>query len=164
MKIQKLYSTIKPYAAISLLVLGISSLSANAMADKSENHHSHISHQNGGGVDKQHKQHKKMKKHLHRLAKKLDLTSEQRSEIKLIFTNIKEDRQAHKTAFSGFKEDVKSLLQASQFDENNFNALYRQYQPHFQQAIMEKAKARHGVMQVLTPKQQEKYLLMRKNR
>ncbi|MBA6391048.1 Spy/CpxP family protein refolding chaperone [Colwellia sp. BRX10-3] len=163
MKIQKLYSTIKPYAAISLFVLGISSLSANvnAMADKSENHHSYISHENGGGVDKQDK---KMKKHLHRLAKKLDLTSEQRSEIKEIFTHMKEDRQAHKAALSGFKEEVKSLLQASQFDENKFNALYIQYQPNFQQAIMEKAKARHGVMQVLTPEQQEKYLSMRKNR
>lgn len=146
---------------MSVLILGISSLSVNAMGDKHEYHNSSAKHENAEGRDHQHA---KMKKHLHRLAKKLDLTPEQRSEIKVIYSSMKEDRQANKATFSGFKQQVQSMLQASEFDENQFTNIYAKYQPSFQKSAMEKAKVRHAVMQVLTPEQQEKFLTMGKHR
>tara|TARA_R110000744_G_scaffold16472_6_gene45367 strand:+ start:2772 stop:3257 length:486 start_codon:yes stop_codon:yes gene_type:complete len=161
MQIQKLYSKIKPYAAMSVLVLGISSLSVNAMGHKNDSHNVEKSQQQGEGAKKHHA---KMKKHMHRLAKKLDLTSEQRDEIKVVFSGMKEDRLAHKANFTGFNEQVKSLLQASKFDENKFDAIYAEFQPNFQKMAMDKAKIRHAIMQVLTPEQQKKFLTMGKHR
>ena len=161
MQIQKLYSKIKPYAAMSVLVLGISSLSVNAMGHKNDNHNPEKRQQQGEGHNKQHAM---MKKHLHRLAKKLDLTSEQRSELNVIFAGIKEDRIAHKPDLTGFNEQVKSLLQVSKFDENKFEAIYAEFQPTFQKMATDKAKIRHAIMQVLTPEQQQKYLTMGKHR
>jgi len=165
MKIQKLYTTIKPYAVISILVLGIGSLSVNAMGHKKDNHNTEnnteMSQHKGEGHKKHHE---RMKKSMHRLAKKLDLTSEQRSEIKAIFKGMKEDREANKAAFSSYKEQMKSLLAVSEFDENNFNAIYAEFQTSFKQLAMEKAKNRHAIMQVLTAEQKEKYSSMEKHR
>ena len=161
MQIQKLYSKIKPYAAMSVLVLGISGLSVNAMGHNNDSHNAEKSQEQGEGTKKHHA---KMKKHLHRIAKHLDLTSEQRSEIKVIFSGMKEGRLAHKADLTGFGEQVKSLLQASKFDENKFDAIYAEFQPAFQKMAMDKAKIRHAIMQVLTPEQQKKYLTMGRHR
>ena len=146
---------------MSVLVLGISSLSVNAMGHKNDNHNPEKRQQQGEGHNKQHAM---MKKHLHRLAKKLDLTSEQRSELKVIFAGIKEDRIAHKPDLTGFNEQVKSLLQVSKFDENKFEAIYAEFQPTFQKIATDKAKIRHAIMQVLTAEKQQKYLTMGKHR
>lgn len=165
MKIQKLYTTIKPYAVVSIFVLGISSLSVSAMGHNKNDHNTEnkvemSQHKGEGG----HKHHGNMKKSLRRLAKKLDLTAEQRSEIKAIFAGMKEDRKANKVALSSYKEQMKSLHAESEFDENKFNAIYAEFQESFKQLAMEKAKSRHAIMQVLTPEQQEKYSSMRKRR
>lgn len=162
MQIQKLYSTIKPYAVISLLVLGgISSLNVNAMGHKSEAHNIEKSQVEG---ESSNKHHDKMKKHLHRLAKKLDLTSEQRNEIKAIYVAMKEDRKADEKSLSSYKEQMNSLLKAGKFDETKFSVIYDKYQKNFKMVAMEKAKRRHAILQVLTPEQQSKYLTMRKHR
>jgi Spy/CpxP family protein refolding chaperone len=105
-----------------------------------------------------------MKKHLHRLAKKLDLTSEQRNEIKAIYVAMKEDRKADEKSLSSFKEQMNSLLKAGKFDETKFSVIYDKYQKNFKMVAMEKAKRRHAILQVLTPEQQTKYLTMRKHR
>ena len=161
MKIQKLYTTMKPYALISLLVIGMSSIGVNAMGYKHGEYNTEMS-QEKSEVNKKH--HAKRKKSLHRLAKKLDLTSEQRDEIKAIYAGMKEGRKANKESLSSYKEQLKSLMAVSQFDENEFNAIYAEFQASFQQVAMEKAKHRHAIMQVLTPEQQAKFLTMRKHR
>jgi len=168
MKTQKLYSTINPYAAMGILVLGIisfSNFSANAMGheNKYHRHHNshHMSHQQHEGRDNQQEQ---LEKRLHRLAKKLDLSQAQRNEIKLIFVGMTEDKQAKKRALSDFKAQVEPLLQASEFDENQFAAIYAKHQLNFQQAAMGRAKVHHGVMQVLTSEQQQNFLTIGKHR
>jgi len=145
---------------MTLLVIGISSLSANAMGHKHQYHNANANHQ---GLDGEDSQHIKLKNRLHNLAKKLDLTREQRSEIKQIFAGMRESRQVHKSALSGFKTQVQSMLQMSEFDEQQFATIYTEYQPSLQKAAMEKAKIRHAVMQVLTPEQQQKFLTMQKH-
>ena len=165
MQIQKLYTTMKPYAVISLLVLCIGSLSANAMGHKKGDRNSENStelSQHKSEDSKHH--HRQMKKKFHHLAKNLDLTSEQRSEMKAIFAGMKEDQQANRSALSGYKEQLKLLVAQSQFDEDQFNAIYAEFQVSFQQLAMEKAKQHHAVMQILTPEQKVKYLAMRKHR
>ena len=77
---------------------------------------------------------------------------------------MKEGRKANKESLSSYKEQLKSLMAVSQFDENEFNAIYAEFQASFQQVAMEKAKHRHAIMQVLTPEQQAKFLTMRKHR
>jgi Spy/CpxP family protein refolding chaperone len=161
MKMKKLYSTIKPYAAMSVLVLGISSLSVNATGHKNEYHNPNMSQEKGEGRDNKQA---KMKKRFHRLAKKLDLSQEQRSEIKVLFTSMKEGKQAKKATMSSFKARVQPLLQASKFDENKFADIYADFQPSLQKAAMEKAKMRHNILQILTPEQQQKFLTMRKGK
>jgi protein CpxP len=164
MKTQKLYSTIKPYAAMGILVLGIISLStfsANAMGHEKKYHSHHMSHQQHKGGNNQQEQ---LENRLHRLAKKLDLSQAQRSEMKLIFVSMIKGKQAGKRAMSDFKAQMKPLLKASEFDENEFAAIYAKHQLNFQQAAMERAKVHHGAMQVLTSEQQQKFLTMGKHR
>ena len=65
MKIQKLYTTIKPYAVVSIFVLGISSLSVSAMGHNKNDHNTEnkvemSQHKGEGG----HKHHGNMKKSL----------------------------------------------------------------------------------------------------
>jgi len=159
MKAKKLYTLIKSYAVISMLVLIVTSVSVNAMGQKHEYHND--KHQQVQGSDQQQL---KMKKRFHRLAKKLALSEKQRDEIKPLFAHMQAERQAQKGALSGFKAQMQTLVQASEFDESEFDAIYAEFQPNFQGIAMAKAKMHHAVMQVLTPEQQQKYLKMRMKR
>lgn len=158
---KKLYSTIKPFLAMSFIALAVTSLNVNARGHNNEDHNSktEMSQQKG----ENHK-HGNMKKRLHRLAKKLDLTAEQRVQVKEIFANMKTQRHDRKDALSGFKEQVKSLVQMSEFDENKFKTIYTAHQASFQAIAMEKAKMRHAILQVLSKEQQQKFLTMHKRR
>jgi Spy/CpxP family protein refolding chaperone len=157
----KLYSTIKPFLAMSVIALAVTSLNVNAMGHNSEgdNSKTKMSQQKGES-----NKHGNMKKRLHRLAKKLDLTSEQRVNVKEIFANIKNQRHDRKDVLSGFKEQVQSLVLMSEFDESQFKAIYAEHQASFQAIEMEKAKMRHAILQVLSPEQQQKFLTMHKRR
>ncbi len=161
MKIQKLYSTIKPYVAMSAILLTMTSLNVNAVEKSIEQANAVTSYQKADGNGKQHAT---MKKRFHRLAKKLALTSEQRTKVKAIFANMKNTHQEKKASLAGFKEQLSSLMKTSEFDENNFTAIYMEYQPVFQQNAMARAKVQHQIMQVLTPEQQEKFLTMKERR
>lgn len=158
MKKQTRFASIKSYAVVSMLVLGISSLNVNAMNHKNDHHSSGVGHSNAKGQDNHHV---KMKKRFHRLAKKLDLTQEQLSKVKEIFTGMKVVKQTHKHAMSGFKEQIQSIMQRSEFDESQFETIYLEHQANFQQIAMEKAKIRHKIMQILSPEQQQKFLTIR---
>ena len=70
MKMQRLYSTIKPYVAMAVIALTMTSLNVNAIGHKNEENNPSAQHQKGEGHGKHHN---KMKKHFHRLVKKLAL-------------------------------------------------------------------------------------------
>ena len=157
MKIQKLYAKTKSYAVISVLALGVSSAHINAMG------HQHKFDNPSTGQPNtltQGNRHIEMKKRLHRLAKKLDLTQTQRSEVKEIFAEMKVVRQVHKLVMSGFKKQVQSLMQMPEFNERQFDIIYMENITNFQKMALEKAKVHHKVMQVLTAEQQQKFLTM----
>ncbi|SEL80653.1 Heavy-metal resistance [Colwellia chukchiensis] len=153
------YAMIKRFITIAALLLAVTSVSSFALAHQQHQHHK--MYQQVMDIDKQAL---KMHKRMHRLTKVLALSEAQQAEIMQLFTEQKAERLAQKTALSGFKTQLQGLTQASEFDENQFNAIYAEFQPAFQAMAMQKAKMHHGVLQVLTPQQQQKYLKMRRHR
>lgn len=107
-----------------------------------------------------HSQHKQLKK----MARYLDLTAEQKSEIKDIFTAAKSNRNVEKQAMNDFKLEVKALVQADTFDEQAFKNLHSAHQVQIQNVALEKAKVKHQIFNVLTPEQQEKWLEFKEKR
>lgn len=158
MKNQIRHSMIKPYALLSIFVFVMSSFSANAIGHKKQYANPDTEHHN---LNARENQHTEMQKRLQRLAKKLDLSQGQRSEMKVIFASMKIKRSAHKDALSGFKTQVQSLLKTAEFDESQFATIYVDHQLTFQKLAMDKAKVRHKMMQILNPEQQQKFLTMR---
>ncbi|KXJ57622.1 MAG: hypothetical protein AXW17_00625 [Colwellia sp. Phe_37] len=161
MKMQSLYSTIKPYVAMGVIALTVTSLNVNAIGHKSDVNNPNVQYQKS---EERGKHHNKMKKQFHRLVKKLDLNSTQKTKIKAIFADMKTKHQEHKETRAGFKKQVDSLMLASYFDENSFAAIYAEYQPSFQEMAMQKAKTHHQIMQVLTPEQQKKFAKMQQHK
>lgn len=162
MKTHKLYCAIKPYLAIGVTALCLTTFNASAVGHNHDgNGKSHIG-QHHSSEQESHK--RQMKKRFKMLAHKLDLTKAQRQEIRTIFTEMKADKKEHRATMSGFKEQVGILAQADEFDESKFKTLYAEFQDEFQVLAMEKAKMRHAIMQILTPEQQDKFSSMRKQR
>lgn len=108
------------------------------------------------------KQAKKMgkfspRKELKMMARHLDLTNEQKSEIKTIFKTAKTNANVNKQAMKNFKKEVKALVHADTFDEQAFINLHTANQVQIQNMALAKAKVKHQVFNVLTPEQQEKW-------
>lgn len=91
-----------------------------------------------------------------KLAKYLQLSIEQREKVKAIFKQAKTDKMAHRETLLGFKEQVKSLLDAPIFDDNAYVELHNQYQNQLTQGALIKVKAKHAMLQILTAEQREK--------
>lgn len=104
--------------------------------------------------------HKRMK----RMAKHLELTDSQIEQIKSIKSGVKANSTDLRSQMKSFKEQIKSLIDASTFDEQAFNAAYLQYQDTFAQLALNKAKTRHAMYQVLTTEQQEKWQTFMENK
>lgn len=147
---------------MSVVALTITSLTVSAIGHKNDDgqykHKSSMDYQQDESRDHHHR---KGKNRLHRLVKKLDLTDEQRVQVKAIFANMS---AKHKNKSDELKEQVQSLMQASEFDEAKFEAIHLKRQEKFEKMALEKAKMRHAIMQVLTPEQQEEFLSMGKHR
>ncbi len=163
MRTDKLYSAIKPYLAMGVTVLCLTTFNASALGYNNDgNGKSHAGQYHNSGEKGNHAKH--MKKRFKMLAHKLDLTKEQRQEIRTIFTEMKSDKKERRATMSGFKEQVEILAQASEFDESRFKTLYAEFQENFQVLAMERAKMHHTIMQVLTPEQQKRFSSMREHR
>jgi len=104
----------------------------------------------------QHESGPQMKRHFKKMAKYLELTEEQKTQMKAIRAEAKTQRSEFKESMSGFHQQVKALMQAETFDEQAFSVLQSQYQGNFQHMALIKAKTKHAMFQVLTSEQQEK--------
>ena len=136
---------------VAVLTLSVSSMSFSTGANAYENEgvKRHISKQD-------HRQFKRM-------AKRLDLTDEQKEQFKTLKAQAKTERSAMKEKVKGYKDQVKILMEAAVFDEQAFLQLHSSYQNTFAEAALLRAKHKHEMMQILTPEQQEKAKKM-KNR
>jgi len=102
-----------------------------------------------------------MKRKLKKMAKFLQLTAEQKEQVKTIFKQSKEDKLAQKEVLKDYREQVKNLIDSSVFDEKAFTELHSQYQSQFAQAALLKVKTKHAVYQLLTLEQREKLMSMK---
>ena len=114
--------------------------------------------------DRRGKMHHKMRS-FKRIAKKLDLSDEQRVKVKEIFEQAKIKRVTNKEVMKDYKLQVKNLIEAPVFDDEAFNDLHSQYQDKFSEFALLMAKNKHAISQVLTTEQREKLAkLKQKNR
>jgi len=107
---------------------------------------------------------KKGKKMLKRMARYLDLTEEQVTQIKAIRTQSKADGEALRESMKAFKSEAKMLKDSEVFDEQAFNELYQKYNDTFASIALLKAKTRHEIFYVLTAEQQEKWQSFKEKR
>jgi Spy/CpxP family protein refolding chaperone len=102
----------------------------------------------------------KIKLQHRKLERQLDLTEQQKVKIKLIKNMAREERIVYQEGTTAFKEKFNSLLIASVFDQQAFIDLQDQYQSHFSEVNLSKAKYKHAYMQVLDKEQQQKMLIL----
>ncbi len=111
-------------------------------------------------VEKTHKADKKKqhsKKHeMQKFGKELALTNEQKQSIKQIKKESKNSLKALEAELKPMREQMKSLLANTQFDEKAFLDIYRQYQSVFEKIAIAKAKSKFDTFNVLTDEQREK--------
>jgi protein CpxP len=113
---------------------------------------------------KSHKHHQKSERHhkgrnmMKKMGKYLDLSDEQKTQIKSIRTQAKAQHEPLRVEMKQFKEAEKLLLQAKVFDEAAYITLHTSYQPTFSQASLAKAQTKNAIFNVLTAEQQVKWV------
>ena len=111
-------------------------------------------------VQTKHSKHDKkysMKRQFKKMARHLQLSEEQKVKVKAIFEQAKDSREEQRASMKDFKEQVKSLMQSTVFDDKAFTEIHSQYQATFAEMALLKAKNKHAIYQVLTPEQREKF-------
>ena len=76
----------------------------------------------------------------------------------------KEQHQILRVSMKKFKIAEKKLLQAEEFDEQGFNALYEAYQPVFKELALIRVESKQAVFNVLTAEQQLTWLKKRQHK
>jgi Spy/CpxP family protein refolding chaperone len=111
------------------------------------------------------KPHNRMMQHQFRqMAKTLGLSTQQKQEMKAIHLNGKEENKANHAEMKEFKEEMRIITGAEEFDELAFQALYSRYETTIANMALLKAKTRHQIRQLLTDEQQQKWLIKNKER
>lgn len=105
--------------------------------------------------------HKKNKHHQKRefrkMVKVLDLSDEQKAQIKAIRAQAKEDKKASKETMRAFKQSVKPLAHSDELDEQAVLDLFETNKDFFAQQLLAEVKTKHAIYQVLTPEQRIKW-------
>lgn len=163
MKISNPVLTLKPYLIATITVLSLASYTAGANGydnnQFNERAEQHAFKKSGHGHHI-----KKMKQRFKMMAMELELSKEQRLQVREIFSNTKAEKKERREELSGFKAQLKLLAQDSVFDEEKFKAIYAEFQPVLENIAIEKAKVRHAIYQILTPEQKEKFNSMKGGR
>ena len=100
---------------------------------------------------------KLMSRKFKRMAKYLELTDEQKEQMKNIRQQAMAEGESYKVALKAYREQVKELTLADNFNESAFTTLQAQYQSNFQELGLLRAKTKHAMMQVLKEEQQSKW-------
>ncbi len=161
------------YSKLALLVatLTVTSLTtatamAKPMGDKDiEMTTFNAQHQGKAHHNGEYNKHKKMmqKRFMH-MAKKLQLTTEQRQRVKQIFKKAKAEREKYQPMMQAFQQAMQSLVTASSFDEQAILALKENYKSTFDQLALIKARSRFDLYAMLTPEQKDKWLTMQQRK
>lgn len=99
----------------------------------------------------------KAHKHFRKMAKYLQLTQEQKAEIKSIREGMKAGNEAQREQMQAYQTELKALVASNNFTDANFEALYDKYEDTFQQKELRKAQMKNAIFQVLTDEQKVKW-------
>jgi len=102
-------------------------------------------------------QHKaQMENRLERMSIVLDLTAEQKGQLKNIFDQQWKDRQALRTEMQASRAAVQAARQGNDFNEKEFRAQAQKHANLKADMMVERNKVHQQVLAVLTPEQQKK--------
>jgi protein CpxP len=106
------------------------------------------------------KNHHHSKRMMKKMARYLGLSDVQKSQIKAIKAQGREQQELLRVELKQFKEAEKALINIDieTLDEEAYIALYASYQETFAQVALAKAKTKNALFNVLTTEQQEKWL------
>lgn len=90
----------------------------------------------------------------------LDLSDSQKTEIKSILDNYKEERNEIRTQLLAAKKDAMKNIHGKPFDEENTRQAFRKISPIMEDAMVLKAKINSELKTILTPEQRD---LLEKN-
>jgi periplasmic protein CpxP/Spy len=106
----------------------------------------------------------KIEKIMKRMVNKLDLTAVQQTQVAVIKKEGKAEILALKPKMKAFREQVKRLMDAENFDEQAFKDLHSDNQDMFAAKALIQAKSKFKMKQVLTTTQLAQLKKMRKKR
>lgn len=99
-----------------------------------------------------------------KILKQLDLTSEQQASIDAIRAEQKEQREAQRDTMQTVRESNKEAMQAlmteKEFNENEALRLIDEKSERQQARALERMRAHHSIMQVLTADQQQQFITL----
>lgn len=118
-------------------------------------------HEHGDGKGRD----KNRSNHIERMAKHLDLSTEQQSNIKAMVDkfkmgNTRPDRQAMKSNHMEMKQHFAMLMENPNFDQAAVEQHLQQRSDKYNVRKINRLKLQHAIYQELSPEQQPKYLKM----
>lgn len=137
------------YLKKSLVYLSMVALFAGAFA---------VMPAEAGPNHKHHKTHAK-KHHGHHdmhILKKLDLSEEQKAQVKQIMKDAKAKKKGLYASLKEYKKSMKELVNSPNYSEQAARNLYAQYQSVFADKVVIKTNAKYQINALLTPEQQAK--------
>lgn len=105
---------------------------------------------------------KEMRRHggMHGMLRELDLSATQKTEIKQLFTQLKQDRsesRPSKDQRTAHKAEMLALISAPQFDEARARQLLGEKQQAHEARAIAHLQLQQQIYQLLTPEQQAKF-------
>ena len=104
-----------------------------------------------------HKRDSSPEKRMQRLAKSLDLNAEQQAQLSKMMQSNMAQRAANQAFAQNDRAQLKSIIQAKEFDESAWLALHEQNKQEKLTMAISKAKSRFDMMSVLNTEQREKF-------
>lgn len=101
-------------------------------------------------------------KMLKMMAKKLDLTDAQQDAFKALKEKNKSEKDLYKEQMKQYKAEMKGLMDADEFNEQDFASLRLKYQDTLEGVALLKAKSKFEMKNILTEEQLEKFKKMKK--
>ncbi|WP_417349801.1 Spy/CpxP family protein refolding chaperone [Ferrimonas sp.] len=134
-------------AAVAGLVLSMTAVSTASAKNHGQGYHQEMGgefHQGGG-------------KHMKRMLRGLDLTDEQKQQVKDILTKAKADRPERDPQFMKAQmERHHQLMLAAEFDEQAAREAIAVRQAKMAEMQLKQMKVQHEIMQLLTAEQKQK--------
>ncbi len=98
----------------------------------------------------------RMKSRLERMAVILDLTNQQKDQLKNLFDKKWQERQSMRAKMQTSRDSLREYKQGKEFNESDFRAIVQKHADLKTEMMVQRAKTRQQVFAVLTPEQQQK--------